>query len=243
MVLQRHIIHHIEQVLVRHVFTPQFVNISLGDIAVIGQLILCVHCTGIILLNLRLLRLIHVLPIAFDKIPCEACGTEKLFLFERSGGKFFDQLLRVLRPFFRCKCDRHAGKLIGELHILDHCIHILVRQGEVVGLVISNHLDISIDNLNEQRLFVFGYVLCALVELKMLGVEIDPGYEEKLKQTAAARVKENQRRKLQRAGKDLEGFLEQDENFYYIVGYTPGGAPYGITWEEYEGMEEGEEIV
>jgi len=26
----------------------------------------------------------------------------------------------------------------------------------------------------------------------------------------------------------------QDENFYYIAGYTPGGVPFGITWEEYE---------
>jgi hypothetical protein len=26
--------------------------------------------------------------------------------------------------------------------------------------------------------------------------------------------------------------LEQDENFYYIAGYTSGGAPYGITWEQ-----------
>lgn len=25
---------------------------------------------------------------------------------------------------------------------------------------------------------------------------------------------------------------ESDEYFYFIVGYTPGGAPYGITWEE-----------
>ena len=24
------------------------------------------------------------------------------------------------------------------------------------------------------------------------------------------------------------------ERFYYIAGYTSGGAPYGITWEEYE---------
>ncbi|MBG9791218.1 hypothetical protein ABD76_01165 [Paenibacillus dendritiformis] len=28
--------------------------------------------------------------------------------------------------------------------------------------------------------------------------------------------------------------FDQDENFYFIVGYTDGGAPYGITWEEHE---------
>ena len=24
----------------------------------------------------------------------------------------------------------------------------------------------------------------------------------------------------------------QDDTFFYIVGYTSGGAPYGVTWEE-----------
>lgn len=28
--------------------------------------------------------------------------------------------------------------------------------------------------------------------------------------------------------------FDQDENFYFIAGYTEGGAPYGITWEEHE---------
>ncbi len=27
---------------------------------------------------------------------------------------------------------------------------------------------------------------------------------------------------------------ESDENFYYIAGYSSGGFPYGITWEEVE---------
>ncbi len=37
--------------------------------------------------------------------------------------------------------------------------------------------------------------------------------------------------------------LEQDEYFYFIAGYTPGGAPYGITWEQAreEGLIESEE--
>ena len=29
---------------------------------------------------------------------------------------------------------------------------------------------------------------------------------------------------------DLE--FEQDENFFFIAGFTEGGFPYGITWEE-----------
>jgi hypothetical protein len=34
--------------------------------------------------------------------------------------------------------------------------------------------------------------------------------------------------------------IEQDENFYFIAGYTDGGVPYGLTWEEYEAEQIGE---
>ena len=32
-------------------------------------------------------------------------------------------------------------------------------------------------------------------------------------------------------------FIEQDERFAYIAGYTPAGFPYGVTWEEEEEIE------
>ena len=32
--------------------------------------------------------------------------------------------------------------------------------------------------------------------------------------------------------------LWQDDHFYYIAGYTSGGAPFGITWEEHRQIEE-----
>ncbi|MGM0500582.1 MAG: hypothetical protein ACQERL_10310 [Bacillota bacterium] len=36
----------------------------------------------------------------------------------------------------------------------------------------------------------------------------------------------------------------QDSDYYFIAGYTSGGVPYGITWEEYkrEYREDEEEI-
>ena len=34
--------------------------------------------------------------------------------------------------------------------------------------------------------------------------------------------------------------FEQDETFAFIAGYTEGGAPYGITWEECGEIENGE---
>lgn len=30
---------------------------------------------------------------------------------------------------------------------------------------------------------------------------------------------------------------ESDEHFAYIAGYTAGGAPYGVTWEEMDALE------
>lgn len=43
--------------------------------------------------------------------------------------------------------------------------------------------------------------------------------------------------------KNTENIIESDETFAFIVGYTSGGFPYGITWEEMEpkSLEEQEE--
>lgn len=42
--------------------------------------------------------------------------------------------------------------------------------------------------------------------------------------------------KKKKKSKKEAGVLDdlQDEWFYFIAGYTSGGAPYGITWEEAE---------
>lgn len=42
---------------------------------------------------------------------------------------------------------------------------------------------------------------------------------------------------------DITRLFEQDENFYFIVGYTDGGFPYGITWEEYEAEQRREAMM
>lgn len=74
--------------------------------------------------------------------------------------------------------------------------------------------------------------VCAIQELEILGHEIDKDYkarisrEYELKCQAAKKAKENN---------DEELFdSNQNSEFYYIAGYTSGGAPYGITWEQYE---------
>lgn len=42
---------------------------------------------------------------------------------------------------------------------------------------------------------------------------------------------------------ELPELLEQDEHFYFIAGYTEGGFPYGITWEEYEAQQRGGSLM
>ena len=64
----------------------------------------------------------------------------------------------------------------------------------------------------------------------MLGVlspQKQAAYEQQLKAKA-------EKRRARRVAREQAAPPEQDNYFYYIAGYTPGGAPYGITWEEAE---------
>ena len=81
----------------------------------------------------------------------------------------------------------------------------------------------------------------AVAELQMLGVSLTKEQIDREKAAVKAyqdmqRAKKAKRKKLReqkRMQKDIPVFHEdQDETFYYIAGYTSGGAPYGITWEE-----------
>jgi len=73
--------------------------------------------------------------------------------------------------------------------------------------------------------------VCAVRELQEIGYEFKPGYADNLLQAEAARIEQL---KSKREAKRLPGEYndEQDDRFYYIAGYTSGGAPYGVTWEE-----------
>ena len=76
-------------------------------------------------------------------------------------------------------------------------------------------------------------IICAVRELQEIGYEFKPGYVDSLLKSEAARI---ELLKAKKAEKRLveEQNDEQDDRFYYIAGYTSGGAPYGITWEEIE---------
>ena len=60
---------------------------------------------------------------------------------------------------------------------------------------------------------------------------------EKLAIKRAAR----KRKKARLAAQEQQRLPEQDDRFFFIAGYTSGGAPYGVTWEEM-GLEPWEDL-
>lgn len=91
--------------------------------------------------------------------------------------------------------------------------------------------------------------VCAIIELELLGHEIDPEYKEQIIKQRIARSKASKERKKEKEKEKekeeeeekLESYCSlRDTYFYYIAGYTSGGVPFGITWEEYEEYEENE---
>ncbi len=75
--------------------------------------------------------------------------------------------------------------------------------------------------------------LRALLDLRELGMLISD--ERIIEARKKIENKVIQRRKIKEKKKreELEGlYSDSDETFYYIAGYTSGGFPYGITWDE-----------
>ncbi len=90
---------------------------------------------------------------------------------------------------------------------------------------------------------------CAMRELVMLGVlspEKQKNYQQILAVKDRKKVEKRERLAARKAAKEsgLDMYdSDQDENFFFIAGYTPGGAPYGITWEEEAEFERLESII
>lgn len=89
----------------------------------------------------------------------------------------------------------------------------------------------------------------AVEELQLLGVSLTKEQIDREKaavrayQEAQRAKKAKRKRKREQERMQKEGLLfleDQDDTFYYIAGYTSGGAPYGVTWEEM-GLEPGME--
>ena len=89
---------------------------------------------------------------------------------------------------------------------------------------------------------VYGYAkkygvdkLCAVKELRLIGVEIAEEYEKQLINSLEALRQQRLSFKKKREDELNSSFgFESDENFAMIMGYTSGGFPYGVTHEEME---------
>lgn len=65
--------------------------------------------------------------------------------------------------------------------------------------------------------------------------------ERKLEKQNRPAEKTHKPRKKKKHKQTFEPLMEQNDDFFYIAGYTSGGAPYGVTWEEM-GLEPWEEL-
>ncbi len=75
-------------------------------------------------------------------------------------------------------------------------------------------------------------LLCAVKELEMLAYRFTPEYKEQLEKSEENRIKQMQVRKSKKLENEMEMPPWSDATFYFIAGYTSGGVPYGVTWEE-----------
>ena len=65
--------------------------------------------------------------------------------------------------------------------------------------------------------------VCAILELRIIGLQIDD-------------------KRLEQEKEEQNLYADSDDNFSFIAGYTSGGAPYGITGEDMEHVEEKTEV-
>ena len=69
-------------------------------------------------------------------------------------------------------------------------------------------------------------------DLSAIGV-LSPEKLEQLKQAEAVRLEQKRREREKKAMEQMwDNYPNADDTFFFIAGYTPGGAPYGVTWEE-----------
>jgi hypothetical protein len=75
---------------------------------------------------------------------------------------------------------------------------------------------------------------CAIHELALLGVSIDPGWVEQLNRSLDGNRRARARRNAARNLNPNSFGGDSDDSFAYIAGYTENGIPFGVTWDEIE---------
>ena len=95
-----------------------------------------------------------------------------------------------------------------------------------------------------------GYESCILKDIQS-GITIETLNTKKQRKAPEEKASVAKQKKQQRRAKkkvkvsQTSGEVYQDDRFSFIAGYTSGGAPYGVTWEEmglkpWEDLEENE---
>ena len=72
--------------------------------------------------------------------------------------------------------------------------------------------------------------VCAVVELRMLGVDIPDSRLEQARRAEQARATHRARQREKYTARSSTS--DWDDEFAFIAGYTEGGAPYGIRWDD-----------
>ena len=72
---------------------------------------------------------------------------------------------------------------------------------------------------------------CAVKELEMLGIGFTPEHKAQVLNNYNHGIEAGRKRKAAKQQAEIDD-LDSDETFAFIIGYTSGGAPYGVTWEE-----------
>ena len=74
---------------------------------------------------------------------------------------------------------------------------------------------------------------CAIQELKILGIKLDDQYVSQALQGREQAITAKRKKAAEKKKRELENLQPySDGTFCFIAGYTSGGFPYGITWEE-----------
>lgn len=85
---------------------------------------------------------------------------------------------------------------------------------------------------------------CAFAELEMLGVVIDPVRKERVLRGVQQQAEHRRQLKRERCVEQEAAAFgwDRDDTFAMIIGYTSGGTPYGVTWEEWNALEGSEDV-
>lgn len=72
-------------------------------------------------------------------------------------------------------------------------------------------------------------IATAVRDLQDIGYTFTPEYVYAVLQGEERRIRQMALKKQEQAMQDVDW---RDDTFYFIAGYTSGGAPYGVTWKE-----------